>query len=398
MGLTAKSTGRGAIDTGIVIDRGEGGNAKVIALAGNPNVGKSTVFNALTGLNQHTGNWTGKTVSSAVGKHNHKGQEYRIVDLPGTYSLMAHSTEEEVARDFICFGGADVTVVVCDATCLERNMNLVLQTIEITRNVVVCVNLIDEAKKKNIKLDLKRLEKNLGVPVVGTSARSEKGLTKLMDRVGEFSGETTESGESKSGEALSPIHIKYIKAIEQAIEVLQPILEEKLGDKISSRWLALRLLDYDESLENTISEKLKFDISADKDIQNGIRKAWEGLEESEINKESIKDKIISCLVLTAEGVCEDCVVFLDKHCYKRDRKLDKILTSKWTGIPIMLGLLGVVLWLTITGANYPSKLLADGLFWVQDRLTDFFMWANAPQWLHGALVLGIYRVLAWVVC
>jgi len=396
MGLTAKSTGVGAIDTGLVIDKGEGGNARVIALAGNPNVGKSTVFNGLTGLNQHTGNWTGKTVSSAVGKHNHKGQEYRIVDLPGTYSLMAHSTEEEVARDFICFGGADVTVVVCDATCLERNMNLVLQTIEITKNVVVCVNLIDEAKKKNIKLDLKQLEKNLGVPVVGTSARSQKGLTKLMDRVGEYSAESGHISEGKS-----PIHIKYIKGIEQAIEVLQPILEEKLGDKINSRWLALRLLDYDESdngLENAISEKINIDISADSQIQKGIEKAWEVLNNLEITKESIKDKIISCLVLTAEGVCGDCVVFLDKHCYKRDRKLDKILTSKWTGIPIMLALLGVVLWLTITGANYPSKLLADGLFWFQDRLTDFFAWANAPEWLHGALVLGVYRVLAWVVC
>ena len=147
MGLTAESTGRGAIDSNLLIDRG----SKVIALAGNPNVGKSTVFNELTGLNQHTGNWPGKTVTNAQGKYIHNGTEYVLVDLPGTYSLMAHSTEEEVARDFICFGNPDAVIVVCDATCLERNLNLVLQTIEITDKVVVCVNLLDEAKK-NLQL------------------------------------------------------------------------------------------------------------------------------------------------------------------------------------------------------------------------------------------------------
>ena len=148
---------------------------RVAALAGNPNVGKSTVFNALTGLRQHTGNWAGKTVSNAQGYCTFRGHGYVLVDLPGCYSLMAHSAEEEAARDFLCFGGADAAVVVCDATCLERNLNLVLQTIELQPRTVVCVNLMDEAKRRGVAVDLEELHLLLGVPVVGTSARSRRG-------------------------------------------------------------------------------------------------------------------------------------------------------------------------------------------------------------------------------
>ena len=178
MGLTASSTGRQAVDSGLRTGlTGE----RVMALAGNPNVGKSTVFNALTGLNQHTGNWPGKTVASAQGVCTHGGESIVLVDIPGTYSLMAHSAEEEVARDFLCFGAPDAVMVVCDATCLERNLNLVLQTIEITPRVVVCVNLLDEARKKGLHPDLPLLARRLGVPVVGASARQGEGLEALMD-------------------------------------------------------------------------------------------------------------------------------------------------------------------------------------------------------------------------
>ena len=175
MGLTKSSVGVGAVDSGLEIKK-QSETDKIIALAGNPNVGKSTVFNALTGLNQHTGNWPGKTVSNAQGYCRTKKRGYVLVDIPGTYSLMAHSAEEEVARNFICFGGPDAVVVVCDATSLERNLNLVLQTVEISKNVIVCVNLMDEAKKRGIEINLQRLSLLLGVPVVGTAARNKKTL------------------------------------------------------------------------------------------------------------------------------------------------------------------------------------------------------------------------------
>ena len=157
------------ISRGLDIRREE--NERVIALAGNPNVGKSTVFNSLTGLNQHTGNWPGKTVANAYGRYRHKNGSFILVDIPGTYSLMANSTEEEIARDFICFGNPHAVVVVVDATCLERNLNLVLQTLEITGRVVVCVNLMDEAERKKIRVDTGKLQSLLGVPVIGTAAR-----------------------------------------------------------------------------------------------------------------------------------------------------------------------------------------------------------------------------------
>ena len=169
MGLTKQSTGVHAIDEKLKITK-ESEDEKIVALAGNPNVGKSTVFNNLTGLKQHTGNWPGKTVTNATGKYNHRNKEFILVDIPGTYSLMANSEEEEVARDFICFGNPDATVIVVDATCLERNLNLVLQTIEITDKAIVCVNLMDEAKRKGITVDLVKLSLLLGIPTIGTSA------------------------------------------------------------------------------------------------------------------------------------------------------------------------------------------------------------------------------------
>jgi ferrous iron transport protein B len=182
MGLTVQSTGTGALKEMFEVEL-DSPDDIVIALAGNPNTGKSTVFNSLTGLNQHTGNWPGKTVSNAQGKYTHRNKKYVLVDLPGTYSLLANSVEEQVARDFICFGNPHATVVVTDATCLERNLNLVLQIMEITSKVVVCVNLMDEAKRKKIKIDLRKLSDLLGVPVVGTTASSGEGLNELKDMI-----------------------------------------------------------------------------------------------------------------------------------------------------------------------------------------------------------------------
>lgn len=384
MGLTAKSTGTGAVDKGLFIEK-HADTDQVIALAGNPNVGKSTVFNELTGLKQHTGNWPGKTVTNAQGRHTYQGVDYILVDLPGTYSLAAHSVEEEVARDFICFGGSDAVIVVCDATCLERNLNLVLQTIEITSRVIVCVNLMDEAEKKHIHVNLQQLEGLLGVPVCGASARSGKGLTELMERTREM----TQKAESQA------VTIKYTESMERALQRLTNALDPFCEGKVSSRWVALRLLEKEESFLEPLQEKLGLSLLEQPEIQDALNQAYELLKEEGMSVSALRDQITQSLVEKAERLAKACVSC--DRASQRDRKLDRILTSKWAGIPIMLLLLGGIFWITITGANYPSRLLSTALFWVQDRLLDFFHFVGAPAWLEGILVLGVYRVLAWVV-
>ena len=388
MGLTNSSIGLKAVDSGLEIKR-QRADDKVVALAGNPNVGKSTVFNALTGLNQHTGNWPGKTVTNAQGYCAGKNHGYVLVDIPGTYSLMAHSAEEEVARNFICFGGPDAVAVVCDATCLERNLNLVLQTMEISSRVVVCVNLLDEAKRKRIRIDLAQLSEKLGVPVVGTVARKKKSLDALLRALDGVTG--------GGYEAKNPYTVRYPEAVEAAVAIVEPALRERLGGRLSSRWLSLKLLDRDDSLIREINAYLGEDFLQDEALQQALDEAARLLERRGIGPEQLKDRVVSALVGAAEEICRGAVTY-EKQAYDAaDRRLDRILTSKRTGYPIMLLLLAFIFWLTITGANYPSQLLSDGLFWVQDRLTEFFQYINAPDWLHGVLVLGLYRVLAWVV-
>ncbi|MGN0271833.1 MAG: ferrous iron transporter B [Lachnospiraceae bacterium] len=286
---------------------------RVVAVAGNPNVGKSTLFNNLTGMNQHTGNWPGKTVGSAQGYCKSEKYTYRLVDIPGTYSLIAHSPEEEVARDYICSGEADAVLVVCDATCLERNLNLALQIINLCQRVVVCVNLLDEAEKKGICINLEKLSKELGVPVVGTVAREKENLDGLL------------------------------KKLDVCVEM--PCRENQ----------------------------------------------------EEANTELSTEEQAAFFVKQAEEIAKKTVSFEQEEYYKRDRKLDRLLTSKRTGYPVMILLLAFVLWLTIAGANYPSLLLSAGLFQIQEELTKLFRFLGAPDWLHGVLVLGMYRVLAWVV-
>lgn len=384
MGLTSQSTGTQVLDDELKIALNP--DDKVFALAGNPNVGKSTVFNSLTGLNQHTGNWAGKTVTNAQGKYKHKGTNFILVDIPGTYSLMANSKEEEIARDFICFGNPDATVVVTDATCLERNMNLVLQTLEITPNVVVCVNLLDEAKKKKITINLKELSKQLGVPVIGTNARSKKGLDTLMDAVFDVTNKKI---------VTTPLKTNYGVTIEQAINTLEPSIKELIGDKLNSRWVAIKLLDEDCTLLETLSKHLGFDLKDT--ISQKLNEAKSILQTANIEQSLLRDRIVSHIVFTAEEICSKVVTFENEKYNKTDRKIDSILTSKTFGIPIMILLLGVVFWITITGANYPSKLLTSLLFGIEDLLSNLFISVGASQWVHGLLILGMYRTVAWVI-
>jgi ferrous iron transport protein B len=216
----------------------------VVALAGNPNTGKSTVFNALTGLRQHTGNWPGKTVARAEGGFEYAENRFKLVDLPGTYSLLATSLDEEVARDFILFGQPDVTVVVVDATRLERNLNLVLQVLEITERVVVCLNLMDEARRHGLTIDDRHLARRLGVPVVPTVARQKEGLSELLQAIADVA----------SGQIVCKPHRLRAEQPELRNAVTQLVrqIETVYPDLPNARWVALRLLDGDERISNAV--------------------------------------------------------------------------------------------------------------------------------------------------
>lgn len=386
MGLSKDSMGLSTIDSGLVIKKTHDTD-KIVALGGNPNVGKSSVFNALTGLRQHTGNWPGKTVTNALGYYKHNQNGYILVDLPGCYSLMAHSAEEEIARDFICFGGADAVIIVCDATCLERSLNLVLQTLEMTNNVIVCVNLMDEARKKKIKIDLRVLSERLGVPVVGTAATSKKGLDALMDAV----TETIRHPRSPSGA------IAYPGYIENAVSILEPAVRAFHGDAVNSRWLTLMLLIWDKDTHGFISQNLESGFLSDADVASALSSAKNSLKQRSVSETQVKDDIVSSIIHTAEKLCQEAVIFEDKNYKRTDAAIDRILAGKRTAFPIMiLALLGIF-WLTITGANYPSQVISDFLFWIEAQLLAFFRLIRVPEFICQMLVLGVYRVLAWVV-
>ena len=345
---------------------------KVIALAGNPNVGKSTIFNTLTGMKQHTGNWPGKTVSNASGMFNYKNENYMLYDLPGTYSLIAHSEEETIARDYLCFNKYDKVIVVCDAVCLERNLILVLQTLEITKDVVVCVNLMDEAKKKKIKIDINKLSNILGVPVIATSARKKQVINDLLVEL--------------EKENLNPLTIKYNEKIEEAIDDLLPYIDEK----INNRWLALNLINYDKSLYETITKHLGKDLLKNKIIRQKVIEMQEYMGD-------IKNEIVTTIVKKAEEIAKQTITFENIDYESKNRKIDKILTSKLTGIPIMICLLLVIFWITISGANYPSAILFDFFSKIEQVLLNMFNNIGVQSFITGILINGVYKVLTWVI-
>ena len=391
----------------------------VITLAGNPNTGKSTVFNNLTGLRQHTGNWPGKTVTRAEGAYSYNEKRYKVVDLPGTYSLLSTSVDEEVARDFILFGRPNVTVIVADATRLERNLNLTLQILEITDRAVLCVNLMDEARRNHIEINIRALSRELGIPVIAASARSKQGMQELLSAIEEVaSGKYT----------CKPRRIKSQPAnLKHAISVIAEKINGVFPDLPNVNWVALRLLEGDQSIIDAIhsgdlgslkqnlpstvpEEEMALETGLTSQGGSASQKEGSSLKEREeilsaANAErwdlglNFHDTVIETIYSEASAVAGKTVSLSgDKPPYSLDLKIDKIVTGKWTGFPIMFLLLAGVFWITISGANYPSNLLFSLLV---DKLHPLLNgWAQAahfPWWLSGVLIDGAYLSMAWVI-
>ncbi|MGD8287377.1 MAG: ferrous iron transport protein B [Gemmatimonadota bacterium] len=371
----------------------------LVALAGNPNTGKSTVFNALTGLRQHTGNWPGKTVVRAEGAFEHEGERVKVVDLPGTYSLQAGSTDEEVARDFVLFGRPDVTVVVVDATRLERNLNLVLQVLEITDRVVVFLNLMDEAKRHGIAIDVGKLESELGVPVVPGAARESVGIDELLEAAHDVAtGERTTTPYR---------HDTYAPSVEQAISELVPVIEDVYPDVPNARWVALRLLNADEAVQEAVrsgelgqlgrddpdeSREPPTELERQRLLQTSVRLRWD-------LPADFHDIVTQHAYEVAEEIAGRVeMTGLKKAGFSMDKKLDELLTSRVFGFPLMLLILAVVFWITIQGANVPSGMLAALLLdTVHPWLKNVAGSVGMPWWLDGFLLDGVYLATAWVI-
>ena len=354
-----------------------------VGLIGNPNVGKSTIFNGLTGMRQHTGNWPGKTVAKATGYKVYNSVSYQFEDLPGTYSLLAHSKEEEVTRDFVYFDDYDSLIVVCDATALERNLNLVLQVLEITDKVVVCVNLLDEAKKKGIEINLKKLSSLLKVPVVGVVARDKKGFEDLLNAVKEVSLK-------KDGY----LKIDYDELLIKDLYKLKKIIPVQY---VNSENVILRYLSGDYGFINAFDFKYKTNLMRNLEAKKLREDILNKLMDKGIKFSDIETLMMETVNEKSFSVCEKVVRYNKENYDKKERIIDKWLTNKITGIPIMLLLLFLILWVTISLANIPSDFLYEKFFEFEDILYNFLVDIHLPIWITDMLVHGVYRVLAWVV-
>ena len=344
-----------------------------VALAGNPNVGKSTLFNSLTGMRVHTGNWSGKTVGCESARSERIGMSF--VDIPGTYSLISHSEEERIARNYICFGDADVIVAVCDSTSLMQNLALVLQITETGKRTVLCLNFADEAKSRGIEIDVSALSDLLGIPVVSTVAHNRRSLGNLIDTIREV---------ANKAETQTLFSVRYPEFVEEQIKQLIPIFL-KLGIPSQLvRWTALRAIEGDTEICSELAKKLS--------EENGEKLVK--LAEAQYDSDAA-DRIAASIVGEAERIASRTVK--ESSGENRDRRIDKILTGRVSAYPLMLLLLFSVLFITVSLASYPSELLSVLFSRMENILGEALLSVGCPSFLYGILIEGAFRTLGQVI-
>lgn len=361
---------------------------KRVLLAGNPNVGKSTVFNEITGMRQHTGNWSGKTVDTARGHFYYKFTDYELVDLPGTYSLLSSSEEERIARDSLCFDRYDCVVCVVDATNLTRNLNLVLQISEVTDRIVVMLNFDDEAKKKNIAIDKDALSNLLGLPVVKATARSGKGINELLEQIHLISNGTLKN---------EPKTLYYDNTIENAAHRVIKALKGNISTDKNMRFFALRLLENNESFNNSFKAHFGDEILIMGPVKAAVKKALYDLAKFGYDSHNFTVSVTSSIFDKAESTARQCEKRLPSKKERIEKQLDKILMGKYTSFLVMILLFALVLWITIAASNYPSDFLRSAFDRFEVWLGESLLNAGVPNTAVSLFVNGILRVLLWVV-
>lgn len=384
MGLTKSSSGFSAVRGDGFFPKGTDNNTRTIALLGNPNVGKSSLFNKLTGMDQHTGNWPGKTVTAAVGRLKRTDKKVLIADLPGTYSLIADSAEEEVARNCIIFERPYLSLVVCDASLPHRGLPLALQAMEISERVILCFNLSDIAKKNGVTINTDLISERLGIPVICTCARSKKSISELTELI------------CSDIPPLCRPDISYPSPLGEAVKALASHLDLNC---LPSDFIAHRILEGDEALiaELTRRGMYKGD-SRDFILAHRSRAASAlGGDDACRDVEAIKDATVDAIMDYSNGVLDGAVILGNGAYGKRTRSIDRVLTGRLFGYPIMICLLLLTLWLTVVGANYPSAVLSSLFDTIGEHLSDLFETVGLPPWLYGLLVDGVYRVLSFIV-
>ncbi|HER09639.1 MAG TPA: ferrous iron transport protein B [Bacteroides sp.] len=363
-----------------------------VALAGNPNTGKSTLFNLFTGLKQHTGNWPGKTVTRAEGSFRFEGIKFNLLDLPGTYSLLSRSKDEEIARNYLIFNHPDLVLVMADSTAIERNLHLALQILQITSRVILVCNLSDEARRKGIDVRTSILESHLGIPVVDISASRKQGIDRLKRTMVRVIGDPNPP---------RSVAVDYPEVLKQEMDSLGNALKELFPAQSGIEWIVLRLMEGDPSVIGTIESMIAGTDKNGQKKSDDLKSLRQLVLKAQLARDkmgfSLHDELSVNIHRQASAIAAKAVFHRDREKKTTEEKIDRIVTSRILGLPIMLLLLFLIFYITIAGANYPSELIAKGLFWIEDAWAGLFDRWQVPWWITGFLVHGVYKGLAWVI-